>query len=104
MVITRINPMSAARIAGVLYAFMGLCFGFLFSAMSILGAGPGGEAGAIGAFALGTAAVFLMPIFYGLFGFVGTLIGAVIYNVLAGALGGIEIETQSAVPPLPPPL
>jgi hypothetical protein len=41
----------------------------------------------------GVAGIIVMPILYGVFGFIFALIGAVIYNVVAGIAGGIEIET-----------
>src|SRR6476469_6762361 len=95
MVVTRIAPMSVARIAGVLYALMGLVFGGFVSLASIGGAMTGTAEGALGGMmAFGAAAVFMFPIIYGFFGFLMTLIGAALYNVLAGVLGGIEIETQ----------
>jgi hypothetical protein len=53
----------------------------------------GGSSNPIGALAgFGLAAVVVVPIIYGAFGFVGGLIGAVIYNVVAGIAGGIEVD------------
>jgi hypothetical protein len=97
MIVTRIGPMSAARIAGVLYALMGLIFGLFISVAT--GAGmmaPTGNTngGLAGGMMLGAAAVFVLPILYGFFGFLTTLIGAATYNALAGTVGGIEIETR----------
>ena len=95
MTITRIGPMSAARIAGVLYAFMGLFIGCLFSLATMMGTAlPPGDNPFAGGMVFGAAAVFVLPILYGFFGFVSTLIAAVIYNALASMLGGIEIETR----------
>jgi hypothetical protein len=94
MVITRVAPMSVARIAGVLYAFLGLFIGFLFSMVTVMGGGPAEQAGLPAIFVSG-AAVFVLPIVYGFAGFCMSLIGAAFYNVLAGMLGGIEIETSS---------
>ena len=93
MVIKRVGPVSVAKIAGSLYAFFGLCFGALFSLMAMAGAAFGGEGSGYGAL-LGIGAIVAMPILYGGFGFIFTLIGAAIYNVIAGMVGGIEIETQ----------
>ena len=42
----------------------------------------------------GMAAVVLFPVAYGLAGFVTTLIGAWLYNGLAGLVGGVEIELR----------
>ena len=94
MVIKRIAPLSVAKVAGSLYAFLGLCFGALFSLAAMAGAAFGGEgSGGFGAL-LGVGAIVALPILYGGFGFIFTLIAAAIYNMIAGVVGGIEIETQ----------
>lgn len=36
-----------------------------------------------------------LPIFYGLIGFVFGTIGALVYNIFAGMVGGIEIEVEN---------
>ena len=36
----------------------------------------------------------LMPVIYGVFGFVGGIIMAVIYNLIARWIGGIEVEVE----------
>ena len=40
----------------------------------------------------GVGAIVILPIFYACIGFVITLIMAVIYNALASAVGGIEVD------------
>ena len=37
-----------------------------------------------------------MPIMYGVFGVVGGAIGAALYNLVAGWVGGIEVELDEA--------
>lgn len=92
MVVTRVSPLSCAKIAGVLYALMGLLFGVLFSLFAMLGAFAAADgAGMMGA-VFGIGAVVLMPVFYARLGFVMTLISAALYNVAAGMIGGIEID------------
>ncbi|MCC7043160.1 MAG: hypothetical protein IT183_04820 [Acidobacteria bacterium] len=97
MVIKRINPMSIAKIAGVVYAVIGLLVGAMFSLFAIGGAMfmPAGSdgAGTFGAI-FGVAAIVLAPIFYGVLGFVTTFIAALIFNAAAGVTGGVEIEVQ----------
>ena len=98
MVVKSVKPLSVAKIVGLLYALLGLLFGGLMSLVGLAGAfalpdTPGGEGfpplfGAM----FGIGAVLFMPIFYGCLGFISTLIGAVLYNVLAGAVGGIEVD------------
>lgn len=95
MIIRRIGPLSCAKIAGTLYAAMGLIIGAFFSIAAIVGgfaAADSGEAAFAAIFGVG--AVVLLPLFYGVLGFVTTLIAAWLYNVVAGVVGGIEIQTQ----------
>ena len=42
----------------------------------------------------GAAAIIALPIFYGILGFISSLIGAALYNLVAGWVGGVEIDTQ----------
>jgi hypothetical protein len=42
----------------------------------------------------GIAGIVVLPIVYGILGFITTLIGAWLYNVLAGMVGGVELEVQ----------
>jgi hypothetical protein len=95
MVIKKIVPLSFAKIAGTLYAVMGLVFGCIVSLIAVAG-GFGSEASPIPAFGamLGVGAIFFLPIFYGGIGFVGTLIAAWLYNIIAGLVGGIELDVQ----------
>jgi hypothetical protein len=95
MVIKQVGALSCARIAGTLYAILGLFAGAIFSLIAIVG-GIGNQAaeGAMfGAF-LGAGAIIIVPIMYGCLGFVTTLIMAWLYNVLAGIMGGVEIDVQ----------
>ena len=96
MIVTRVGPMSVARIAGVLYALMGLIVGLFMSAATAVGVlNPGGDSPEFpGAVMFGAAAVFVLPIVYGFIGFVMSLIGAAMYNALASTVGGVEIETR----------
>lgn len=95
MVIKRVVPMSVAKIAAIIYAVIGLLIGAFVSLFAIGGAMfmPEGEGGMFGAL-FGVAAIVMLPIFYGVLGFVGTFIGALIFNAAAGLVGGVEIEVQ----------
>lgn len=94
MVIRRIGPLSFAKISGVLYALMGFILGCIFSLVSMVGGAmmPRENGGMMGMI-FGVGAIVALPIFYGILGFVTSLIGAVLYNLVAGWVGGIEIET-----------
>lgn len=96
MIINRVGPMSCAKIAGVLYAIMGVIIGGVVSLAAIAGAfaNQSGDASPPMMMMFGAGAIFVLPIFYGCIGFVGSLITAWLYNALAGAVGGIELEVQ----------
>ncbi len=98
MTITRVGPLSAAKVAGLLYVVIGLIAGALVSLFSMagaaIGAGSGNGDGAMFGALLGVGAIILLPIFYGFFGFVGTLIMAALFNVAAGMVGGIEVDAR----------
>ena len=95
MVITRIGPMSCAKIAGTLYAAMGLVIGCVISLAAVAGSfgSNGAEAGVMGAL-VGVGAIFILPVLYGGLGFVAALVGVWLYNVLAGVVGGIEMDVR----------
>jgi hypothetical protein len=94
MTVKRIGPSSCGKLMGGLYALLGLIIGGIFSLMSLIGATLGGsEQGAI-ALLFGVGAIIILPVFYGLLGFIGGVIMAALYNVVASIFGGIEIEVQ----------
>src|SRR5215831_7369852 len=95
----RIGPGSAFKVGLVTYAILGLvigaCFAFISMIAGSLGGLAGSEAGA-GARALGMGmglgAIIIMPIAYGILGAIGAAIGAFIYNLAAGWIGGLEVD------------
>ena len=95
MVITRVGPVSCAKIVGTLYAIIGLLIGGVFSLVALAGgfASNASEVGALGPI-IGVGSVIVFPICYGALGFVATVIGAWLYNVLAGMVGGIQLDVQ----------
>jgi hypothetical protein len=95
MVIRRIGPLSTAKVAGVLYAGLGLLFGAIVSLISVMGGMATDEAGGglMGAF-VGVGAIIFLPLFYGAMGFVMTALMAWLFNVAAGIAGGVEVDVQ----------
>jgi hypothetical protein len=94
MIVRRVGPLSVAKVAGVLYALMGLILGAFISLFSVVGSAfAPKDAGAIGML-FGAAAVVALPIFYGILGFIMTLIMAALYNLVAGWVGGVELDVQ----------
>jgi hypothetical protein len=95
MTITRVSPMSVAKISGVLYGLLGLIFGAIISALAMAGAmaPDGGEGGPLGMI-FGAAAIVILPLFYGCLGFVMTALMAALFNLAAGWTGGVEIDVR----------
>lgn len=45
---------------------------------------------------LGVAAIIMIPVMYGIIGFIFTAISCLVYNLIASFTGGIEIEMETA--------
>jgi hypothetical protein len=94
MIIRRIGPVSFAKLAGALYAIIGFIIGGMLSLAALAGAFGGNSAPRPFPAVFGLAAVVILPVLYGCLAFVMTLISATLYNVLAGTLGGVELDIQ----------
>jgi hypothetical protein len=86
--IIRFSVVQAAKMFGVLYAIMGLLFmPFFFVMAKFAPAGQGVP------FGIGFA--LFLPVLYGCLGFVFTAVAAALYNLVAGWIGGIEVEVTA---------
>ena len=98
MTITRVGPLSVAKVAGLLYVVIGLIAGCLISLAAMAGAFGASAANTDGAGPMaalfGVGAIVILPIFYGVLGFIGSLIMAWLFNVAAGMVGGIEVDAK----------
>jgi len=96
MVITRVGPLSVAKIAGILYAILGLAIGALFSLIGLAGLAGGlaseNSETAVFSALFGVGAIIALPIFYGVIGFVMMLIMAALFNLGARLAGGVEVD------------
>ncbi len=95
-VIRQINPASAFKIGLMINGFLGLLLGAICTVASVAGMAFARQAhvalfGAAGA-QIGFFAIILCPIVYGIIGGVGAAIGALLYNLVSGWIGGLEIE------------
>ena len=97
--VKHIGPRSAFKIGLVLYAAIGLLVGIIWALFSVVAGSLGSmaSAGAPGAarflgFGLGVAAIIIFPICYGILGGVIAAITAALYNLVAGWVGGLEVE------------
>ena len=101
MRLKRMGVMTVALTFGVMYAVFGLIFGAFFALFSVVGGGlaslAGGEdgsgAGAMGLF-FGAGAVVVLPIFYGVLGFLGGALMGALYNLVAKLTGGVELTLE----------
>lgn len=104
VVLTKLGVMSVAKISAVLMAIIGLIEGILFAS---LGTMIGGLAGGTPLAALGTfgvVAIVMFPIGGAIAGFIGGAISAILYNLIAARIGGIEMDLvgmQTAMPSAP---
>jgi hypothetical protein len=98
MVIKGVGALSVAKIAAVLYAGLGLLIGVVFALIGMAGFARqmSGASSALpfGGMLFGVGAIIILPICYGLMGFIFTLIGATIFNMAARLTGGVQIEVQ----------
>ena len=90
-VLKRIGPASAFKIGFVSYAFLGLIAGVFCSLIALTGASFAPHAHMPFARAVGLTAVIVCPIVYGIIG-IAAVIGALIYNLASGWVGGVEVE------------
>ena len=83
--IVRFGVGQTAKVFGVLYGLMGLIFLPIVLLVSL--ASPN-ETG------FGTGFAIALPFLYGIMGFIFTALACVLYNVVAGWIGGIEVEVS----------
>jgi hypothetical protein len=114
MTIRRFGVFSVAKMYALVLFVLGLIIGVIYGLIFIvLGASmsalaPGGDAaaGGISTAVMGIVMMIAIPIMYGIFGFIGGAIAALIYNAMAGIIGGIQFDlvaVQQEYAPPPPP-
>jgi hypothetical protein len=116
MTIRRFGVISVAKMYGLLMFIFGLVFGVVYGLILIVfgaaisavgGGGSDAVAGGVSTVAMGVGMMIGLPLFYGVLGFIMGAIGALIYNVVAGIIGGVKFELEAVhqdyAPPPPPP-
>ena len=106
-IVRRVGPGSAFKVGLVLYALMGLVLGICMAFVSMVAGslgglghspvpGSGGTGGSWDArsfgLGMGLGAIIFFPVIYGLIGGVFAAIGAAVYNLVAGWVGGLEVD------------
>ena len=113
MTIRRFGVLSVAKMSAIIWFIFGLIIGVLYglffmifgAAMSSI-APEGGGMGATESIVAGLVIMLAMPVTYGVMGLIVGAIGGLVYNILAGMIGGIKFEiegVQQAYAPPPPP-
>lgn len=102
MVIRRFGVWSVAKLAGSLYGVLGLIFGIIVAFVSLVAAGAASAfkdmttpmPGVMLPAFFGVGAIIVLPLVYGCIGLIFGALTAWVYNLVAGWVGGIEVETQ----------
>lgn len=87
--LTSIDPLRAGIISAVLYAAISL-IAMPFLLIAALFSRSGGPGAVIGVLVL----ILLMPVMYGVFGFIAGVLSAVIYNLVVKLTGGLIFEVR----------
>ena len=85
--IKRFSIGQSAKFLGVLYLLLGLIFVPFFLMIEMFA--PDGTAG------FGTVFAIMMPVMYSVIGLISGAVGAALYNLVAGWVGGIEVELSA---------
>ena len=91
--IKRIAPFQLGKMLALVYGVMGLLFVPIFIIGSLFAAHLPAQQ-RVGIMALGTGFALCISLLYGLMGFILGSLGAVIYNLVARWVGGIEVEVE----------
>jgi hypothetical protein len=91
-VVNKIGAGSAAKVYGLTLGLMGIFVGIIYALMFTALGGLGDEIPFPGSGGLGIAMLIVVPVFYGLAGFIIGALGAAVYNFVAKKFGGLEIE------------
>jgi hypothetical protein len=100
MVLRSVGVLSAGKIFGAIGVLVGLLVGgflALFAAAGVAVQQQGNGPQIPGMF-LGVGALIMVPLFYGFIGFITGIIYAALYNLIAGFVGGIELEFERLHP------
>ncbi len=88
-----------AAMAFVISLLIAIPYGLFIIVFSLIGAaGARGYAGLMvggGGIVMGIVVMIALPVMYTIMAFIGGALGALIYNLFAGFVGGIEIEVEN---------
>ncbi len=90
--IKRVNMLSLAKILGVIYSCFGLLVGLFMSLAAILNIQLPNASQNPNPF--GAAAIVVLPIIYGIIGFLSGYFSGFFFNLATKWVGGLEIEKE----------
>lgn len=92
-----VNPVQFALVIGIVYAIIGLIVAILWLPLAGIMAAASSSMGQhmFGA-GLGVLALVVFPVMYFIIAFIGGLIVAAVYNLIAGWTGGIEMTLEQS--------
>ncbi len=99
-ILRRIGVRSAAKVAGALYGLMGLFFGAVLTLVSLIGVSTGQTPGIQGLL-FGVGSIIVLPILYGVMGYIMMAAVAALFNLVAGWTGGLELDLEVSQPRSP---
>ena len=85
--IKRFSIGQSAKFLGVLYLLLGLIFVPFFLMIEMFAPDSAGG--------FGTVFAIMMPVMYSVIGLISGAVGAALYNLVAGWVGGIEVELSA---------
>ncbi|MHB1158132.1 MAG: hypothetical protein ACYC26_15000 [Phycisphaerales bacterium] len=96
MTLKRVGVFSVGKVSGCLYVLLGLIAGAIISLLALAGAAisPDGQNRGPETLIFGVGAIILVPVFYGIMGFISGIIMAALYNLVAKVVGGIEMNIE----------
>src|SRR5215470_8389600 len=101
MTIRRFGVVSVGKMYGLLMFIMGLIIGVIyglifivFGAATSIGMGRDATAAGVSSVVIGIGMMIGIPLMYGFLGLIMGMIGALIYNAVAGVIGGVKFELE----------
>jgi hypothetical protein len=95
MIVKRLGVASVAKMYGAISGAFGVVIGCIFALASVVGAGFSDTTeGAILGPIFGVGAIVVLPLIYGVMGLIAGALGALLYNLFAGMVGGVELHTE----------
>jgi hypothetical protein len=92
--LTYIAPLKAGIIFGILYGILALILVPFFLVAALLGGKTGNPLPAV----FGAGFAIMLPVIYAVMGFIGGIIVAALYNLVAKWTGGFEVEVRDLAP------